>query len=87
MCDDIDISAIPDSRSEMGSLPNVWTPSTWNGMPRSVAMRPISSTGISVPLSLFAVWIEIRTVSGRIARRTSSGSTSPSPSTGRYVTA
>jgi hypothetical protein len=49
-------------------------------------MRPISRIGISVPLSLFAVWIEIRIVSGRRARRTSSGSISPSPSTGRYVT-
>ena len=83
MCADIDMRVSPVSRGESGSLPKVWTPSAWNGMPRSAAIFPISWIGIRVPLSLFAVWIEIRIVSGRRACRTSSGSISPCPSTGR----
>ena len=43
--------------------------------------------GSIVPSSLFASMMVISTVSGRIARRTSSGFTTPSRSTGRIVTA
>ncbi len=70
------------SRS-MGTFPKVCTASTWNGMPCSWAIAPISRAGWMVPISELACMIEIRMVSGRMARRTASGSTRPSPSTSR----
>ncbi len=74
---------MPNASTSIGSLPKVWTPSTWNATLCSRAMRPISGTGWTVPTSELACMIEISMVSGRIARRTSSGSTRPVPSTGR----
>jgi hypothetical protein len=44
-------------------------------------MAPMAATGWIVPTSLLACMIEMPMVSGRMARRTSSGSTMPSSST------
>ena len=49
-----------------------------NTRPASRAILPISSTGCSAPVSLFAIITEISFVSGRSAARTSSGRTTPS---------
>ena len=69
-----------------GSLPTVWTASLWKMMPASRAIAPISAIGSIVPTSLFACMIEMNTVSGRMALRTSSGSTMPVESTATLVT-
>jgi hypothetical protein len=47
----------------------------------------MAAMGWMVPTSLLACMTLMAMVSGRMARRTSSGSTMPYPSTGRYVTA
>ena len=49
-------------------------------------MRPICSSGWIAPSSLFACMTVIKTVCGRMASRTPSGSMRPFKSTGRYVT-
>ena len=52
-------------------------------MPFSLAILPISLTGLIVPISLFANMMEMRIVFSVIAFRTSSGLTIPNLSTGR----
>ena len=43
-----------ESRRLIGILPTAWTASVWKRMPRSRAMRAISSTGKMTPVSLLA---------------------------------
>ena len=69
-----------------GSLPTPCTASLWKSTPRSRVILPISASGWIVPISLLANMIVTRTVLSVIALRTSSGSTRPYWSTGRYVT-
>ena len=69
-----------------GILPAACTPSEAKIIPCSLAIFPISCIGFTAPISLLAYMIAIRIVVGRIALRTSSGSTRPSLPTGRYVT-
>ena len=69
--------------TSISTLPKVCTASTWKGTPASRASAPIARTGWIVPTSLLACMIEMAIVSGRSARRTSSGSTMPYWSTGR----
>src|SRR3972149_5865021 len=58
----------------------------WKRTSRSLVVRPISPIGSIVPISALACITETSTVSGRMARRTSSGSTFPSLSAERVVT-
>ena len=73
------------SSTSIGICPNACTASVWNNTPCSCAIRPISLTGWMVPISLFAVIMEIRIVSGRIAASNSSSFTLPFSSTFTYV--
>jgi hypothetical protein len=66
---------------DRGMCPAEAVASAWNRTPRSRAIRPISATGWIVPISALACMTETSRVSGRIALRTSSGSTRPSRST------
>jgi len=68
-------------------LPTDCAASVWKITPRSWAMRAHASMGSIVPTSLFACITLTSTVRGVIARRRSSGSTSPAPSTGSTLTA
>jgi hypothetical protein len=70
-----------------GMRPRAPTPSTWRGTPAARVTRAMSVRGCMVPISVHAAPIDTRVVSGRRARRTSSGLTRPSPSTGNTVTA
>src|ERR1017187_2241578 len=69
-----------------GTLPAACTASVWKYTSASLAILPISLTGCSTPVSLFARIMLMSLVAGRNARRTSSGSTSARPSTGKEVT-
>ena len=66
-------------------MPAVCTTSLWKSTPASRVILPISAMGWMVPTSLLPCMIDTRTVSGRMALRTSSGSTRPPPSTGTLV--
>ena len=70
----------------MGMWQNACTASVWNSIPCSWAMAPISFTGCTEPISLFAVMTEIRTVSGLMAFFSSSSFSTPSESTPTLVT-
>ena len=78
-------SAFTASTSK-GIRPSDCTASVWKRTPLSRVIRPISSSGWIVPTSLLACITETSTVSGRMAARTASGSTSPSRLTGTTVT-
>ena len=74
------------ARTSIGTCPALCAASTTNGTAHSRAIRPISRIGWIVPVTLLAWVIAINFVSGRIARRMSSGSTSPvAGSTGTRV--
>src|SRR6266542_2284484 len=64
-----------------GMRPRAPTASTWSGMPAVRVMRAMSVNGCIVPISVHAAPIDTRVVSGRRARRTSSGLMRPSRST------
>ena len=69
-----------------GILPKAWTASVWNRTLCARQIRPIAATSWITPVSLLAVMIETRMVSGRIAASSSARSTSPSVPTGSQVT-
>ncbi len=62
------------------------TASEWNKTARSRVIFPISSSGCTVPISLFASITLTRIVFSVMAFFTSAGSTRPSFATPRYVT-
>ena len=69
--------------TSMCTLPTAWTASVWNSTPRSLQIRPSSSMGWMVPISLLAYIMVTRAVSSVMAAESSSGRTRPSSWTGR----
>ena len=80
--DEIESRSMLSFCTSIGILPHAATPSTWNKIPLSCAISPISRIGWIVPISPFAYITEIRIVSSRISCSIRSTSTSPSLSTG-----
>ena len=83
---DILIMSIPKSFTSMFIFANAWTASVWNSTLCFFAISAISLIGSTVPISLFANIIVIKTVVSFIAFSSSSRLILPSSSTSRYVT-
>ena len=74
------------ARTSIGTFPAACAASVWKITPRALVIAPISASGWTVPISLFAAMTETRMVSGVIAARSSSRSMKPSRSTPSHVT-
>ncbi len=69
-----------------GIFPAAWTASTWKATPRPIQAAPISATGCTTPVSLFAAMTETSAVSGRMAAAIASACTTPRSSGATRVT-
>ncbi len=85
LCPAIVSRSTPSSSTRVGILPTDCAASVWKRTPYSCAIAAHSAMGWIVPVSLLACMMVTSTVSLLIARRRSSGSTSPVPSTGSHV--
>src|ERR1035437_5653322 len=86
LCALTDIRSMWPASTLTGNLPNAWTASQWNSTFFSRQIAPIWRTGWITPISLLAYITLTKTVSGPIASRSSSRSTSPSGRGRRVVT-